>query len=201
MGNNDLQFTSFIKGTKNPFLIKRLIQVPSSGSCIAKAINKYFDVELPANVRFHGHEHKWIQSILPHCGPQSVFNYLHLWKWSLGRCRCQRNFNNSLHIWEAFKLLKQCAVEIGQGRLSFFYCLGQNIFDHLCGINCISFSRASASISSLNQSAATFTCLKESGGVMRLGWRYLNPRKIDRFSTSYLFLIELIIRSRTCENI
>ena len=42
IGNNDcMQFNSFINGTKNSFLIKRLIQVPSSGSCIAKAINKF----------------------------------------------------------------------------------------------------------------------------------------------------------------
>ena len=42
IGNNDLQFNSFMKGTKNSFSIKRLIQVPSLRSCIAKAINKYF---------------------------------------------------------------------------------------------------------------------------------------------------------------
>ena len=42
MENNDFQFNSFIKGMKNSFLIKRLIQVPSSGSCIVKVINKYF---------------------------------------------------------------------------------------------------------------------------------------------------------------
>ena len=42
IGNDDLQFNSFIKRTKNSFLIKRLIQVSASGSCIAKTINKYF---------------------------------------------------------------------------------------------------------------------------------------------------------------
>ena len=35
---------SYVKGTKNSFLIKRPIQVPSSGSCTAKAINKYISL-------------------------------------------------------------------------------------------------------------------------------------------------------------
>ena len=119
----------------------------------AHYVYKYFDVELPANVRFHGHEHQWVQSILPDCGPQSVrFNYLQLWKSSLGRCRCQRDswsdFNNSWQIWEVCRLLKQRAVEISQGRLSFFFDsialarIALIIFQER--MNCISFSRASA---------------------------------------------------------